>query len=261
MIVEENMKCKKDSGFTLVELAIVIVIIGLITSGVIGAQSLIRSSERQQFVNQIKEIERITNAFTLEYGKPPGDLNDATSYWPASRNGNGDGKIDQEIETADVWEQLSNAELTREVYTTNGVSSEILAANSMSSELGNAYLHIIHGSQGQNGALFKNGGLNNHYVSVTPKIFGDGNGWTPNDWDGVHFYDAGFPITEEDGILVADLVSIDKKIDDGQADKGTVLAWSCTDDGLGTDMVAKAGGWSYDLDAASGCIAFFVISM
>ncbi len=77
-VIEKRIK---KSGFTLVELAIVIVIIGLITGGVLGAQSLIKSANRQSTINTIFEMDRAVRAFELEYDNWPGKLENAYDYF------------------------------------------------------------------------------------------------------------------------------------------------------------------------------------
>lgn len=86
---------KKENGFTLVELAIVLIIIGLITGGVVGAQSLIESSKRASLISDFGKIKTGISAFRLEYDGIPGDFKDANSYWSDICDGNGDGVIGQ----------------------------------------------------------------------------------------------------------------------------------------------------------------------
>lgn len=103
-----------SAGFTLVELAIVIVIIGLVVGGVVGGQSLIRSSENLSIINDLQKIETSSRAFFLEYGKLPGDFDEATIYWPSADtlDGNGDGFIKQDLyEYHHFFEHLSLAEI------------------------------------------------------------------------------------------------------------------------------------------------------
>lgn len=72
---------KKIEGFTLVEIAIVIVIIGLIIGGVVGGQSLIQSTKRNSVIKEYNSFKIAINAFKLEYDSLPGDMRDATDYW------------------------------------------------------------------------------------------------------------------------------------------------------------------------------------
>lgn len=81
-------------GFTLLEMSIVIVIIGLIAGGIVAGQSFIRSSQLTTLVNDGKLYQRAFGMFEDAYAAPPGDFRTATSVWPsAAGNGNGDGRI------------------------------------------------------------------------------------------------------------------------------------------------------------------------
>ncbi len=74
MKIHSKKLISNNSGFTLVELAIVIVIIGLVASGVLGAQSLIYSAKIQSQIKQFTSLEQSTMAFKLEYDYLPGDI-------------------------------------------------------------------------------------------------------------------------------------------------------------------------------------------
>lgn len=69
-----------NKAFTLVELSIAIIIIGLIVGGVLGGQSLIASSRINSTVSQLNSYKLAHNAFKLEFGGIPGDLRDAIDY-------------------------------------------------------------------------------------------------------------------------------------------------------------------------------------
>lgn len=71
------MKTTKQSGFTLVELAIVLVIIGLIVGGVLVGQDLIKAAEIRSAVAQIEKYNTAATAFRTKYDGFPGDLVDA----------------------------------------------------------------------------------------------------------------------------------------------------------------------------------------
>lgn len=60
-------------GFTLVELAIVLVIIGLLVGGVLVAQDLIHAATAQRFIKQTHKFNQATLAFRLKYQCLPGD--------------------------------------------------------------------------------------------------------------------------------------------------------------------------------------------
>ena len=91
---------QKNKAFTLVELAIVLVIVGLITGGVIGGNNLIRAAKVQSQIKQLQSYTTAFHAFKLEYDAIPGDFDEAWSYWGTNCaptqgecNGNGNKSI------------------------------------------------------------------------------------------------------------------------------------------------------------------------
>ncbi len=69
------------AGFSLLELSIVLVIIGLLASGVMVGQSLVRGAELRSVMNDHNKILSATNAFRLKYNALPGDMRNATAFW------------------------------------------------------------------------------------------------------------------------------------------------------------------------------------
>ena len=57
----------KNQGFSLVELAIVLVIIGLITGGILTGQELIRASELNSVASDYNKVKTAINTFQLKY--------------------------------------------------------------------------------------------------------------------------------------------------------------------------------------------------
>lgn len=76
----------KKSGFTLVELAIVLVIIGLIIGGVLTGQDLIKAAENNAAISQFEKIDSAVNTFRTKYNGLPGDLTSAGNYGLAATN-------------------------------------------------------------------------------------------------------------------------------------------------------------------------------
>lgn len=70
----------KKSGFTLVELAIVLVIIGLIVGGVLAGQDLIKAAELRAAVGQIEKMDTAVNAFRGKYNGIPGDIQSPANF-------------------------------------------------------------------------------------------------------------------------------------------------------------------------------------
>ena len=86
----------KSSGFTLIELSIVLVIIGLIVGGVLVGQDLIRAAAVRAQITQIDKFNTAVNTFRAKYGYLPGDIKDPEAsnfgFQPrGSVRGTGDG--------------------------------------------------------------------------------------------------------------------------------------------------------------------------
>ena len=84
------------TGFTLIELSIVLVIIGLIIGGVLVGRDLIDAATVRAQISQIEKYQTAVNTFRGKYGYLPGDMPDpaATQYGFVPRGviaGEGDG--------------------------------------------------------------------------------------------------------------------------------------------------------------------------
>ncbi len=123
-----NMEKREQTGFTLIELSIVLVIIGLIIGGVLVGQDLINAAGVRAQISQIDKYNAAVNTFQGKYGYLPGDIPDpvASQYGFGARGGgaqgegDGNGLIEGIIgggigqgggETAMFWVDLSTAQL------------------------------------------------------------------------------------------------------------------------------------------------------
>jgi prepilin-type N-terminal cleavage/methylation domain-containing protein len=125
-------------GFTFIELAIVIVILGLLTGGVLTGQSLIRAAELRSISTQYQQYTTAVTTFREKYFKLPGDLNNAASFWTGcvvdpnvannTCNGNGNGSVDAvnpntEHEDLRFWQHLALAGLVEGDFDGHWVSA------------------------------------------------------------------------------------------------------------------------------------------
>jgi len=69
----------KKSGFTLIELSIVLVIIGLFAGGIMVGKDLISAAEIRSQIQQIEKYNAAVNTFKVKYGYLPGDIPDPTA--------------------------------------------------------------------------------------------------------------------------------------------------------------------------------------
>ncbi len=86
---------QKQSGFTLVEIAIVLVIIGLLLGGVLKGQELINSAKVKNMANDFRNIPIFIYGYQDKFKRLPGDDNSAVTNVQAAtgHNGNGNGVI------------------------------------------------------------------------------------------------------------------------------------------------------------------------
>ena len=104
---------KGQSGFTLIEIAIVLVIIGLLLGGVLKGQELINSAKVKNLASDMRAIQTAVFAFQDKYKALPGDYLAATASTTFNSTytvGNGDGVI-ASTEAADAWDQMRKGNL------------------------------------------------------------------------------------------------------------------------------------------------------
>lgn len=84
------------SGFTLVELSVVIVIIGLIAAAILVGSEMLYAAQIRKVIAQAQELKTATHTFKLKYVQFPGDFDSASTLWPddAPIDGNGNGVIE-----------------------------------------------------------------------------------------------------------------------------------------------------------------------
>jgi len=116
-----------DKGFTLIELAIVLTIVGLLIAGVVGGQSLVRHAELQSVIKDILRYKTAVATFKLEYGSLPGDFGMAGDYWPGVSGGDEDGslKTAPPRENLLAWQHLALDGLIPGVYSGSGFNLTI----------------------------------------------------------------------------------------------------------------------------------------
>jgi prepilin-type N-terminal cleavage/methylation domain-containing protein len=136
---------QNNQGFSLVELSIVLVILGLLTGGILTGQNLIRAAELRSVTTEFQTYQTAVMTFRDKYFALPGDMRNATDFWGAvggggggvacfgaessdgaTCNGNSDGYTGYYAgfgplyawgERFHFWVQLSNAGLVEGAYT------------------------------------------------------------------------------------------------------------------------------------------------
>jgi prepilin-type N-terminal cleavage/methylation domain-containing protein len=118
---------RKQIGYTLIEIAIVLVILGLLVGAVLKADELVTNTRVRNLISQQDEIRAAYFGFLERYRALPGDYGAATTNITGistaacnGGNGNGNGNIDPAApgnEMVLVWEHLSKAGLINRTYT------------------------------------------------------------------------------------------------------------------------------------------------
>lgn len=236
-------------GFTLVELAIVLVILGLLVGGILVGQTLIRSAEIRNVSTEYDRYQSAVNAFRDKYLALPGDMPNATQVWGAADGSTGltagcattastdkltcNGDNDRLIQAITpsnerfrFWQHLANAGLIEGSYDgtrSNTNSSSADDSNVPKSKLGEAYWFTANF-----GTSIDSGSVNRFAV-----VHGNG------------FYVGGLVA---DGwpyqpmMTPGELMILDEKMDDGRPARGKLIAFyatTCTDAGVATNLDAN----------------------
>jgi prepilin-type N-terminal cleavage/methylation domain-containing protein len=118
---------RKQTGFTLIEIAIVLVIIGLLLGGVLKGQELITSARVRNLISQQDGIKAAYFGFLDRFRALPGDYNQASlniANVAGAADGNGNGQITANgVSSATIdeyiaaWDHLSKAGFINGSYT------------------------------------------------------------------------------------------------------------------------------------------------
>lgn len=112
-----HIKKHPSAGFSLVELSIVLIVIGLLIGGALKGQELLEKARLQSILTQIEQYRYAINTFNETYGHLPGDMPTAnTQIQNGLPNGDGDGIIagdglDKDKDAGKVWQHLASVHL------------------------------------------------------------------------------------------------------------------------------------------------------
>lgn len=115
---------RKQSGFTLIEIAIVMVIIGLLLGGVLKGQEMMNNAKIKRVANDFNGISAAVFSYLDRYAFLPGDDPAAAARWTGGGvvSGNGNGIINGG-ERPDVWDHLRQSGLMSGSGSTNPTHS------------------------------------------------------------------------------------------------------------------------------------------
>jgi prepilin-type N-terminal cleavage/methylation domain-containing protein len=263
----QDSTLRSHNGFSLVELSIVLIILGLLTGGILGGQSLIAAAELRSIGQEYEKFNIAINAFKEKYNSIPGDMTTATRFWGRADNGSfsgdcadpeedtgsgtqtcngdGDGKVGLWVastfyyEAFRFWQHLSNAGMIDGDYT--GIHGSADVTHTMPRENAPASRYSGAGWTIENADYFSGNG------TMFEGSYGN-------------YANFGAPTadnsTHEKILLPEQAWNIDTKFDDGKPAKGKIKALWWDDCTLATSATNHDA--DYDLSNQSvACSLFF----
>lgn len=251
------MKKQKSQGFTLVELAIVIVVIGIVIGGILKGGEIIHNAKLSNTVKEINAVIAAINTFSQKYNQLPGDSNRATILIPNCNaanfclDGDGNGLIAApnttfsfatyrrfsatvfEMETHQAWKHLALADLV------TGVDTSLNLVPNINRQFGISHPVSAMG-----------GGYEIYYDAIAATGFGghlirmSKSGRTPGPW--------------EHNLTPGDAAMIDRKIDDGAPNTGLTRANITTQVNECKDRVAPGAPVQYLTNLADSLCTLFI---
>jgi prepilin-type N-terminal cleavage/methylation domain-containing protein len=255
---------RSQSGFSLVELAVVLAVIGLLVGGTIAGGSLIRSAKLQSLISDITQIRSAANQFKTQYNALPGDMVNATSYWGIAAGSTGNDSACQAQATTDgktcngdgnrrigptaggvderyrFWQHLTNANLFPGNYTGVALTTPVVGTNLPGSKFDPSGYFMTRYANPISG----DSGFFDRPTAGNSLFFG---AWVSGNWTGI--------------LTPAEAFRVDSKMDDGKPGTGSIgtqwqgfgqSALPCSKATSGSDI-----GASYNLpDKGQDCILY-----
>lgn len=129
---------RRIEAFSLMEVSIVLLIIGIIAGGMLKGKDLIEAAQVRTVVNDFQNLQTAFESYINSYGAIPGDDTAVSERFPGVANGDGDGKISSD-DAKKVFEHLFSAGL---ISAKNFKVPKIGGAYDVISEEGNVKLRI-----------------------------------------------------------------------------------------------------------------------
>jgi prepilin-type N-terminal cleavage/methylation domain-containing protein len=257
-----------QAAFSLVELSIVLVILGLLTGGILSGQSLIRASEIRAVITEYQRYNTAVQGFRDKYFAIPGDFNNATAFWgkstgtgcvvnsgtsvttPGTCDGDGNGTLTaaggngQTGEDFQFWRQLALAGLVEGTYSGNAGAGSLTE-----SDVG---INVPK-------SKMNNSGWSVHNIG---NIAGDNLSYAL-DYGNAFMFGAAAPTdyTYNPSLKPEEAWNIDTKLDDGKPATGKVIAryWATTPTSCSMTTAKTDLTGNYTLSNSSTLCALYFI--
>lgn len=218
-------------GFTLVELAIALVIIGVIAGGVITGQELIRASEISSLAAQLTKYQSAYNKYKDKYRAVPGDHRNAFDYFgtdcaPSAGqcNGNGDRAIaPTSTESLRFFKHLFLSGFTEQDVSTTATVPMTIGGNLPRTDISGVTIYP--------------------YAWETLQFFTYGSGAGGSGTAGANILSVAKPgpsWPSLNALTPADAKKVDQKIDDGKPGTGIIIAGRVNTTGIAPCSTAGA---------------------
>jgi prepilin-type N-terminal cleavage/methylation domain-containing protein len=239
------------NAFTIIEMSIVLVIVGLLIAMITMGNQMMQQSNARAVINEVRGIQQSLNTFKLQYNYLPGDLPNATSFWATSANGNGNGVIDYNtgvstpLEDTYVFQQLYLANIINLSFSGGaqggGTNRYVAGVNAYPSRLSGA-------------GYFVASNVTLYHIIYAPQQLQFGSATNGNSG-----------VLNGQAVTSNDAYYIDQKMDDGVPSSGNVMtgraiALDATANTCVSQTISTAPPITYVLtDATVSCRMFFTL--
>ena len=240
-------------GFTLVELSIVLVIIGLLIGGILVGQSLSESAQNTKIIGRMNEVKSMISLFMNKVRCMPGDC--AQTFMPSGQRGDGDNIIETYSEEIFFANHLKIMGMYNTSLNLSGCTW--YAKNCFIPGVAKESVYIVRDFVGFGNLRFHHGP---HYMA---------NMRVGENWINYGLYDtvnagAG-PTSPRDILTPSQAMAIDAKEDDGNPATGSVRGNAEDNGGTSDNLNCLTGennsvGVKYDVSKTNvACTVFFYL--
>ena len=215
---KSNMRQSHESGFTLVELAIVMLIIGLLVGGVLKGQEMIESARVSSTIQALESYDAAFNTYRDRYAGIPSDLQNpgdripnCTGSCASSDATPGNQQLAQDVgsaitdDGAAFWAQLSASGLIKGAAQEPDTGTFIIGEAAPEADVGGGFIVGCNDCEDTGDAGTTGIKTSQHYIFIVQDINADmGPGNAP--------------------MTAAQASQVDRKLDNGNPETGSVIA-------------------------------------